>query len=100
MSRNSVKKSTIFNHIKSTKHAESKLKLAKKQAREIDIADALNKYDESTQPKGQTLPEDQRVYRVKVMMAFLRAGIPISKLEFLREILEENALRLTDTRHA
>ena len=32
-------------------------------------------------------------------MAFLRAGILISKLEYLRDILEENALRLTDTRH-
>ena len=92
----SVERSTILNHIKSTKHAESKLKL---QAHEIDIADALRKYDESTQPKGQTLPNDQRAYRVKVMMAFLRAGIPISKLEYLRDILEENALRLTDTRH-
>ena len=32
-------------------------------------------------------------------MAFLWAGIPISKLEYLRDILEENALRLTDTRN-
>ena len=95
----SVKRSTISNHIKSTKHVESKLKLARKEKREMDIADALRKYDESTQPKGQTLPDDQRVYRVKVVMAFLRAGIPIAKLEFLRDILEENALCLTDTRH-
>ena len=33
------------------------------------------------------------------MMAFLRAGIPISNLEYLRDILEENALRLAVTRH-
>ena len=45
------------------------------------------------------LPDEQRIYRVKVVIAFLRAGIPISKLEYLRHILEENALRLTDTRH-
>lgn len=32
-------------------------------------------------------------------MGFLWAGIPISKLEYLRDILEENTLRLTDTRH-
>ena len=32
-------------------------------------------------------------------MAFLQAGKPISKLEYLRDILEEYALRLTDTRH-
>ena len=95
----SVKRSTIANHVKSTKHQQSKEKLQKKQAREKDIASALKRYDETTQPKGQTLPDEQRIYRVKVVMAFLRAGIPISKLEYLRDILEENALRLTDTRH-
>ena len=65
----------------------------------MDIADALTKYDESTQPKEQTLPDDQQVYSVNIVMAFLRAGIPIAKLKFLWDILEENALRLTDARH-
>lgn len=59
---------------------------------------AMKKYDESNNSIGQTLPDDQRLYRVKVVMAFLRAGIPIAKLEYLRDILEENALRLTDNR--
>ena len=95
----SVKRSTVANHVKSTKHQQSKEKLQKKEAREKDIASALKRYDETTQLKGQTLPDEQRIYRVKVVMAFLQAGIPISKLEYLRDILEENALRLTDTRH-
>ena len=95
----SVKRSTVANHMKSTKHQQSKEKLQKKEAREKDIASALKRYDETTQLKGQTLPKEQHIYRVKVVMAFLRAGIPISKLEYLRDILEENALRLTDTRH-
>ena len=89
----SLKRSTVANHVKSTKHQQSKGKLQKKEAREKDIASALKRYDETTQPKEQTLPDEQRIYRVKVMMAFLRAGIPISKLEYLRDILEENALR-------
>ena len=95
----SVKRSTIMNHIKSSKHAESKLKLENKHSRELCIPEALQRYDKMSQPKGQTLPSDQQVYRVKVMMTLLRAGIPISKLDILRDLLEENALRLTDTRH-
>ena len=89
----------VANHMKSTKHQQSKEMLQKKEAREKDIASALKRYDEITQPKERTLPDEQRIYRVKVAMAFLRAGIPISKLEYLQDILEDNALCLTDTRH-
>ena len=65
----------------------------------MDIASALKRYDESVNPKGQTLPEEHRVYRVKVATAFLKAGVPFAKLECFRDILEENAFRLTDPRH-
>ena len=33
------------------------------------------------------------------MTAFMKAGIPIAKLVHFRDILEENALRLTDRSH-
>ena len=95
----SVKCSTIANHIKTMKHKESKAKMVEKVEQEGDIATALKNYDDMIDLKGQTLPTDQRVYWVKVVMAFLRAGVPLSKLEFFRDILKENALRLTDTRH-
>ena len=36
---------------------------------------------------------------MKVVKAFMRAGIPIGMLDILRDILEEKALRLADTRH-
>ena len=39
------------------------------------------------------------MYRIKVVMAFLRAGVPLNKLESFRELLEENAFRFTDRRH-
>lgn len=87
----SLKRSTLSNDIKSSKHVESKEKLKKKEVREVSIATALMKYDEKFNPKGQTLPDEHRVYRVKVMTAFLRAGIPITKLEYFCDILEENA---------
>ena len=66
----SVKRSTLANHIKSAKHNECKKKLKTKQGKEIEISTALKKYDESVNPKGQTLLDEQRVYRVKVMTTF------------------------------
>ena len=55
--------------------------------------------DSLTHPVGETLPEDQRIYRVKVVKAFLRAAIPLNKIDNLRELLEDNGFRLTDRRH-
>ncbi len=65
----------------------------------MDIASALKKYDKSVHPKGESLSQEQRVYRVKVMTAFMKAGIPIKKLRHFRGLLEKNALRLTDSSH-
>ena len=70
-----------------------------KEAHESDIAMALAKHNEKENLRGETLPEQQQVYRVKVVTAFLRAGIPLSKLDSFRDILEEKVYRLTDRRH-
>ncbi len=47
---------------------------------------------------GQTLPEAQRVFRVRVVKTFLKAGVPLHKLEDYREILEQHAYKLADKR--
>ena len=94
-----VKRSTITGHIKSAKHAKGKAKLKTRQARELDIAAALKKYDKEVYPQGENLPNEQRVYRVRVLTSFLRAGVPITKLPFFRDVLEENSLRLTERSH-
>ena len=39
------------------------------------------------------------MFRVKVVSAFLRAGIPLNKVEVFRELLEETGYRLTDRRN-
>ena len=39
---------------------------------------------------GETLPMSQHVYRLKT---FLRAAIPLTKLDAFRDLLEENAVR-------
>ena len=96
----SLKKSTVKNHIYSgNKHQDAKDRLAKKEARERDIADSLVAYDKAEQPAGTSVSMAERVYRVKVVENFLRAGIPLVKVDDLRALLEENRLKLTHSSH-
>lgn len=94
----SLKRSIIKNHVQSLKHQKIKQRLLSKEKREQDIAKSLRQYNDENHPRGETLPESQQVYRVKVVMAFLKAGMPLSKIESFRSILEENSFRLTDRR--
>ena len=70
-----------------------------KEAREKNIADMLVQHNEETHLRGETLPQQQQVYRIKMVTAFLKAGVPLSKIESFRELLKENAYRLTDRRN-
>ena len=88
--------SSIRNHLKSEKHLDGKKKLAGREAREQDIANALRVHNAEETLKGETLPQQQHVYRVKVVTAFLHAAIPMNKLESFRDLLEEGGYRLTD----
>ncbi len=60
---------------------------------------SLKKYDSSGRHESDTIGDAHRVYRIKVLMSFMRAGVPISKLKYFRDILEENSMRLTDPSH-
>ena len=64
-----------------------------------DIAQSLRKYNDEILARGETLPEYQQVFRVKVVKTFLLVGIPLSKAVDFRELLEETGYRLTDRRH-
>ena len=94
----SLTQSIIANHVASAKHKQSKVKLSKKESREKDVAEALVAYNEQEHPRGETLSTDQWVYRVKVVTAFLKAGVPLAKLDHFRDILDKNAYRLSDRR--
>ncbi len=96
-----IKRSVVVSHVKCTKHLEGKKKLLEKEGRERDLAQSLRAHDAQTHHKGETLPDEQNVYRVKVVMAFMQAGIPLAKLDChgLRDLLQENGYRLSDTRH-
>ena len=87
----SVKCSVVRMHLNSTKHKLSKERLSNKGKSKKDV--------HTVNIKGETLPEEQRLYRIKVVKTFLRCGVPLNKISEFRELLEENALRLTDRRH-
>ena len=89
----------IVSHVSCNKHKSGKTKLATKEARERDIARLLKANDKISHTVGETLPMEQRVYRVKVLKSFLRAAIPLSKFDSFRDLLEENMYRLSDRRH-
>ena len=94
----SLKGSSIANHVKSAKHVDGKKGLASKQACEQDTARVLSVHNEQTHLKGKTLPEQQQVFHVKVVSSFLKAAVPLSKLDSFRKIFEESAYRLADQR--
>ena len=61
--------------MRSVKHMDSKKRMKERVDREMDIVRALKKYDDGNHSKG------------------VRAGVPMSKLDIFRDILEEGAYR-------
>ena len=95
----SLKKSVVTMHVQSTKHTNGLERLASKEKRERTIAEMLKKYDQQVHPAGEKLPESVRVYRIRVLSCFLKAGVPLNKVDSFRDILEEGAYRLTNSKH-
>ena len=95
----SLKKSVINMHIKSAKHNKMKQAVLSKKSRDVSIVEALKCYDRSEHPIGETLSDDTRVFRVNVVTTFLKAGIPLEKIDMLRELLEEGGRSLTSSSH-
>ena len=81
--------------ISSVKHTTGKKCIGAKEIREKNIVDMLKKYDQEVHPAGETLSDSVRVFRVKIVSAFMMAGVPLEKIECFREILEETSVRLS-----
>ena len=95
----STKKTILELHIKAAKHVKEKETLISKQTSELSIVEALKRYDKSAHPVGESLPDLTRVYRVKVVSEFLKAGIPLSKIDNLRGLLEAGGFSLSHSTH-
>ena len=63
------------------RNVKGKERLASKQKRQLDIAESLKRYDDKVHPSEETLPVSTRVYRVNVVTALLKAGVPLNKLD-------------------
>ena len=74
----SLKKSVISLHLKSTKHAAGVDRLKSKHLRQQSIVNLFKKYDEEVHYTGERLPDNVRVYRIKVLSCFMKAGVPIA----------------------
>jgi len=81
-----------------TKHKAGKERLAKKEATQRDIATSFQNSSQELHSRGETLPEEQHIFHVKVVRVFLRSAVPLSKLKFFRGLLEENGRCLSDRR--
>ena len=46
-------------------------------------------YSVLTAPSGETLSEPHKLYRIEVVTAFMTAGAPLSKVEFLDRSLRK-----------
>ncbi|KAK3725261.1 hypothetical protein QZH41_001278 [Actinostola sp. cb2023] len=90
----STKKSVLKIHVSSKKHQDGKQKMKRSKLREQTIAEAF-KREESSKSKDSTLPVEECAYRLEVVTEFLKAGIPIAKIDMLRSLLEKNGYRLT-----
>jgi len=79
----SLKRSIIKNHVQSVKHKNGKEIQTKKKTQDKTIMESLKAYESDVHPQGDTLPDEQKLYRVKVTKAFLKAGIPLSKIKIV-----------------
>ena len=72
--------------------------MRKKKANDQDIVQSLKKYNEQVHGRGETLPEQQQVFHVKVVKTFLQAGVPLvkAKVDQFCTLFEETGYRLTD----
>ena len=93
----SIKKQNISVHVSSTKHKTNKEKLSQISKKDQNIAEAMEKYDEVHHPKGETLPTATRVFRVKVVQAFLKSGTPLHRMEYFRNLFERAGFALTSS---
>ena len=84
--------SVLTIHISSKRHQNGKEKLKKSKLKDQTIIEAFRREGSS---KDSTLPVEECAYRLEVVIEFLKADIPIGKIDMLRSLLEKNSYQLT-----
>lgn len=65
------------------------MKAKLKEQRNQRIVEAFKSNEDANHPKGETLSDASRLFRIKVVSTLLKAGIPLNKVDTLRKLLEE-----------
>ena len=89
----SKKKSSIEKHVKSKKHLNGITSIAKSKKESQTILECLQRQDKRDHASGSTLPDEMRLFRFELVETLLLAGIPISKIDIMRPLLEKYAHR-------
>ena len=98
MPRNNVYKKECCNYTLGFKEIwNSKDKLKKSKLKDQTIIEAFKARDRTQ--KDSTLPITEWAYRLELVEQFLRAAIPIGKIDMLRSLFEKNGQRLTARAH-
>ena len=101
----SPKKSIVTAHIAAQRHKRGTGQLCCKRQRQKAMRRSFANYQAE---KGKdlwglslskALPTDVSLRRVEVATAFLKGGVPFAKLPYLRGLLEDGHVRLTDAHH-
>lgn len=100
-----LKKSVIEKHVESSRHNTGKQQLKEEGVRQQRIADSWKRYlaRHSSQLSGTglstTIPLEESLRRISVVEQFLKAGVPLAKVDTLRPLLEQGSQRLTHSSH-
>lgn len=100
----SIKKSIVQGHISPDRHARGKeAKLGKLNHQQVLASwEAYQKRYAATIPGtglSPTVDSNEVMARIETGRAFLKAGIPLAKVDFPRPLLEHRSSRLTDRSH-
>ena len=90
------KASFLKRHVGSARHQQGKKALEAQKSKQQSIAMAMKKVNDDIHLKGKTPPEKELVFRYEVVQTFLRADVPLSKVQHFRPLLERGGSRLTD----
>ena len=91
----SLKKNSIDKHIKSSKHTNGVARIAKDKKQSQSIMECLKRRDMREHPSGSPSPVDICLFRFEIVECVLTGGIPLSKVDVLRPLLEKYGHRLT-----
>ena len=85
--------------VESAKHKKGLSDIAKSKTESQTILECLQRRDKRENVAGSSLPANMRLFRFEVVESFLRAGIPLAKLDVLRPLLKRHGQRLTSRSH-